>query len=330
LGRRQADETEWITPVYFCIKSTKHKFFQKFCKSLYYYLLQYKFWLQHIAKPNHILRNTNQAAADDNLRKKMEKISLKGRIPKGPSKSFFIKNAEILANPNTNLYVLKAISKQYSGVASYRNSVSKRIYIIGKAELSEKIYLATGNFVPSELSENEIAYVRAFLGKGMMTMNMDSEWKSQRQSMAKNFNPTFVFNHYSKIIEKHLTKIINEISENVHPINISEKICFFSGNVLSSIVFPNHTLTPKDFLEIARIVSNVSLDFRDTGQKDLSMLFLQNKKKLLLKKMENFFDNFIANQTDNCSLFNCNWNYCDRIYIYFDFLSFSKISRNSK
>jgi cytochrome P450 len=237
-------------------------------------------------------------------KEKMEKNGIKGCIPKGPSEVFFKKNAWVFEYEATKSTFFKTLFENYSGVVSYyKSDLAKRIYFVGKTELIEKIHLATAYFFPIERHENNIVFSQALLGKGMVATNMDAEWRSHRQSLARSFNPTYVFNNYYRIIEDSLTKIIDDFSKNTSLINIAEKSIIFSGSVLSTLISPQHTLSNEDFIEIFDTVDKAYWGIGDLGKKDRTTL-LENKKNLLFKKMENLFDNFIANkhQNDNCLL----------------------------
>jgi cytochrome P450 len=105
--------------------------------------------------------------------------------------------------------------------------------------------------------------LQALIGRGMLATHTDERWKAHRQSVARNFTPQFVVQHYRSIITRNLDQLFGELRVPVggSDVNMNRQTILFSGRIVSEILSPFHAVDDAEFMQIKRILDTSILEF---------------------------------------------------------------------
>lgn len=216
-----------------------------------------------------------------------------GKIPKGPTLFYFIRNRKALIAPDRILGVFAAIMSKYDDLASFRSGISERTYIVSDPVMISEIVTRVSVFLRYPNPVDDVEKLEALIGKGMVATHAGKAWKAQRQNMTRYFTPQFVMQHYSDVIEKNLMRIVDEISMSASSVvNISQQTALFSGRIMREIISPFHEANDAEFMRIKEVLHEGLLEFhkRDFAQR------ATRYRDALIHVVAKWYESFLRNQ----------------------------------
>jgi cytochrome P450 len=216
-----------------------------------------------------------------------------GKIPKGPTLLYFIRNRKALIAPDRILGVFAAIMSKYGDLASFRSGIFERTYLVSDPVMISEIVTRVSVFLRYPNPVDDVEKLEALIGKGMVATHAGNEWKAQRQSVTRYFTPQFVMQHYSDVIERNVKRIVDEIRMSASSaVNISRQTAVFSGRIMNEIVSPFHETSDAEFMRIKEIMHEGLLEFHKRDYVKRAKRY----KDALIHVAAKWYESFLRNQ----------------------------------
>ena len=165
-------------------------------------------------------------------------------VPKGPSIFYFIKNGKAMSDPDKILNVFRDIVAKYGMVTTFMSGLKQRTYLVADDKIAHEIFTSPKLFPKYPNLVADITKLQSLIGKGLLAIHSNEEWKKHRKEMVGAFKPSIVLRQYHPIIVKQLYQLFDKVSlkSDDSVTNISEIGILFSGRIISELLSPYHDL----------------------------------------------------------------------------------------